>query len=137
LMTTMASIHERAPVSAGGRTIAYLPMAHIAERLFGHYAAFVFGYSVTPLNDPRRLGEALRAVRPTRFFGVPRIWEKLLAGIHHVIGAFEPERAAAVRGALENSVARVRAEQTGAEVPPELAASREADEALLAPLPEM
>jgi long-subunit acyl-CoA synthetase (AMP-forming) len=137
LMTTMASIHERAPVSPGGRTIAYLPMAHIAERLFGHYAAFVFGYSVTPLNDPRRLGEALRAVRPTRFFGVPRIWEKLLAGIHRVIDGFEPERAAAVRAALENSVARVRAEQTGAEVPPELAASREADEALLAPLPEM
>jgi long-chain acyl-CoA synthetase len=43
LMTTMASIHERVPVSPGGRTIAYLPMAHIAERLCGHYAAFVFG----------------------------------------------------------------------------------------------
>jgi long-subunit acyl-CoA synthetase (AMP-forming) len=137
LMTTMASIHERVPVTPGGRTIAYLPMAHIAERLFGHYAAFVFGYSVTPLNDPRRLGEALRAVRPTRFFGVPRIWEKLLAGIHRATDGFEPDRAEAVRAALDNSIARVRAEQAETEVRPELAASREADEALLAPLAEM
>jgi long-chain acyl-CoA synthetase len=137
LMTTMASIHERVPVSPDGRTIAYLPMAHIAERLFGHYAAFVFGYAVTPLNDPRRLGEALRAVRPTRFFGVPRIWEKLLAGIHRAIDGFEPERAAAIRAALDNNVARVRAEQAGAEIPAKLAASRGADEALLAPLAEM
>jgi long-subunit acyl-CoA synthetase (AMP-forming) len=137
LMTTMASIHERVPVSPAGRTIAYLPMAHIAERLFGHYAAFVFGYTITPLNDPRRLGEALRAVRPTRFFGVPRIWEKLLAGIERVIDGFEPERAEAARAALERSVARVRAEQAGAELPDELRASRDADEALLAPLADV
>jgi long-chain acyl-CoA synthetase len=137
LMTTMGSIHERVPVSPGGRTIAYLPMAHIAERLFGHYAAFVFGYAVTPLTDPRRLGEALREVRPTRFFGVPRIWEKLLAGIHRAIDGFESDRAEAVRAALDNSIARIRAEQAGTEVPADLAASREADEALLAPLADM
>jgi long-subunit acyl-CoA synthetase (AMP-forming) len=137
LMTTMASIHERVPVSPAGRTIAYLPMAHIAERLFGHYAAFVFGYTITPLNDPRRLGEALRAVRPTRFFGVPRIWEKLLAGIERVIDGFEPERAEAARAALERSVARVRAEQAGAELPDELRALRDADEALLAPFADV
>ena len=29
---------------------------------------------------------ALREVRPTRFFGVPRIWEKLLAGVHRALG---------------------------------------------------
>jgi long-chain acyl-CoA synthetase len=106
LMVTMASIHERVPVSAEGRTLSYLPMAHIAERLFGHYAAFVFGYSVTALGDLTRLGEGLREVRPTRFFGVPRIWEKLLAGVQRA--ADEPTRAA-----WERSLERVRAEQAG------------------------
>ena len=107
LMVTMASIHERVPVSPTGRTISYLPMAHIAERLFGHYAAFVFGYSVTSLRDLTRLGEALREVRPTRFFGVPRIWEKLL-GRACTGRADEPTRAA-----WERSLERVRAEQAG------------------------
>ena len=32
-MTTMTSIRERVPVSPGGRTLSYLPMAHIAEVL--------------------------------------------------------------------------------------------------------
>jgi long-chain acyl-CoA synthetase len=138
LMVTMASIHERVPVSPAGRTISYLPMAHIAERLFGHYAAFVFGYSVTSLSDPTRLGEALRAVRPTRFFGVPRIWEKLLAGIHRAIDeTFEPERAAATRAALANSIARVQAEQAGEDLPEDLRETREADEEVLAALPRM
>jgi len=135
LMVTMASIHERVPVSPAGRTISYLPMAHIAERLFGHYAAFVFGYSVTSLRELPRLGEALREVRPTRFFGVPRIWEKLLAGIHRALDeVFEPSVAAATRAAWERSLERVRAEQAGAASLPELSAE---DERLLAALPQL
>jgi long-subunit acyl-CoA synthetase (AMP-forming) len=86
LMTTMKSIHGHVPVSPDGRVISYLPMAHIAERMFGHYAGFVFGYDITSLRDTNRLGDALRAVRPTRFFGVPRIWEKLLAGVQRRLG---------------------------------------------------
>jgi long-subunit acyl-CoA synthetase (AMP-forming) len=127
LMVTMASIHERVPVSPDGRTISYLPMAHIAERLFGHYAAFVFGYSVTAVGDLTRLGEGLREVRPTRFFGVPRIWEKLLAGVQRA--ADEPTRAA-----WERSLVRVRAEQAGEDPGPELDA---ADAERLAALPRM
>ena len=126
LMLTMAAIHERVPVSPDGRTISYLPMAHIAERLFSHYAAFVFGYTVTSLADLTRLGEALREVRPTRFFGVPRIWEKLLAGVQLAVD--EPTRAA-----WERSSERVRAVQAG-ESPPELTA---ADADRLAPLAAM
>ena len=87
LMTTMASIQERVPVTPDGRTLSYLPMAHIAERLFSHYAAFVFGYTVTALADMTALVDALREVRPTRFFGVPRTWEKLLAAIEAHPGA--------------------------------------------------
>jgi acyl-CoA synthetase (AMP-forming)/AMP-acid ligase II len=83
LMKTMSAIHERFPVGDDGATVSYLPMAHIAERLFSHYAAFVFGYSVVSLGEMPRLADALCEVRPTRFFGVPRTWEKLLAAIEH------------------------------------------------------
>jgi acyl-CoA synthetase (AMP-forming)/AMP-acid ligase II len=133
LMTTMHSIHGHVPVSPEGRVISYLPMAHIAERMFGHYAGFVFGYDITSLRDASRLGEALRAVRPTRFFGVPRIWEKLLAGVYRALSeTIDPERANAMRAALERGIARVRADQPGELLSPELEAAARPDAELLA-----
>jgi long-chain acyl-CoA synthetase len=134
LMQTMASIHGHVPVSPGGRVISYLPMAHIAERMFGHYAGFVFGCHITSLPEPTQLGAALRTVRPTRFFGVPRIWEKLLAGVHRALGeAIEPEQATVIRAAWERAIERVEAEQAHAVPEPQLPA----DAAALAPLPGM
>jgi long-subunit acyl-CoA synthetase (AMP-forming) len=114
VMFTLRTFEERLPVSLEGRNISYLPMAHIAERLLGHYAAFGYGYTITALPDPKDLQAALLDVRPTRFFGVPRIYEKVEATMLRVIDASEPERAHRLRGALEAGVERVRAEQAGA-----------------------
>jgi long-chain acyl-CoA synthetase len=135
LMATMRAIAERFPVSPEGATVSYLPMAHIAERLFSHYASFVFGYTVTALGDMPRLLDALLEVRPTRFFGVPRTWEKLLAAVDVALEPrFGAERAAAIRAALPRAVARVQADQHARGVPRELEATREQDDALLAAL---
>jgi long-subunit acyl-CoA synthetase (AMP-forming) len=130
VMFTLRTFHARLPVSPEGRNISYLPMAHIAERLLGHYAGFGYGYTITSLPDPKQLQQALQEVRPTRFFGVPRIYEKVEATMLGVIDGAEPERAAAMRSALAAGVQRVRAQQAGepqAEARPE-------DQALLAPL---
>jgi long-subunit acyl-CoA synthetase (AMP-forming) len=132
LMATMTSIHGHTPVSEGGRVVSYLPMAHIAERMFGHYAGFVFGCEITTLGDPTRLGAALTEVRPTRFFGVPRIWEKLLAGVHRALGEkFPAEQAAAFRAAWGRATLRVEAEQADAPLSDDLAASKAADDETL------
>ena len=132
LMTTMASIHERVPVTPDGRTLSYLPMAHIAERLFSHYAAFVFGYEVTALGDMTALVDALREVRPTRFFGVPRTWEKLLAAVAAHVDARDD--AGPVREALHRSIERVQAGQGGRPIAGLLESTRAADGLLLADL---
>jgi long-chain acyl-CoA synthetase len=116
MLDCLDSIRQRFPTSEADRALSYLPMAHIAERIFGHYAAFVYGYEVTSLPDLSQLAAALRVVRPTRFFGVPRIYEKLLAGVHHYIG--ESPHGDALRDALAARLARVRAEQAGAPIPP-------------------
>ena len=132
LMTTMASIQERVPVSPDGRTLSYLPMAHIAERLFSHYAAFVFGYTVTALSDMTALLDALREVRPTRFFGVPRTWEKLLAvALAQMDGA---DDAPAQREALQRSIERVRVRQAGGAITGGLHDTAAADERRLSDL---
>jgi long-chain acyl-CoA synthetase len=138
LMATMRAIDERFPVSPEGATVSYLPMAHIAERLFSHYAAFVFGYTVTALGEMPRLLDALLGVRPTRFFGVPRTWEKLLAAVDAQLEPrFGAERAAAIRAALARAVARVQADQNARLAPRELDSTCEQDDDLLAALPDL
>jgi len=64
---------------AGWRQISYLPMAHIGERMMGHYLAIRGGTEVTCCTEPAAVGGMLTEVRPHMFLGMPRIWEKLHA----------------------------------------------------------
>lgn len=84
----------------GKRFISYLPMAHIAERMTTLYDHIVFGSEVTTCPDPTQVGAYLREVRPDVFFGPPRIWEKLHAGISATLAA-DAEKNAAFRAALD------------------------------------
>ncbi|HEX8790076.1 MAG TPA: long-chain fatty acid--CoA ligase [Polyangiaceae bacterium] len=110
-------------LEAGGHTISYLPLAHAAERTGSHWLGLVHGWTTTFCPDPTKLLEILREVRPTRFVGVPRVWEKLHAGIQAGIAADPDEsRRTLVRAAIAAGVERVRLEQAGKPVPADLAA---------------
>ena len=65
----------------GSRVISWLPAAHIAERTAHHYLPIVFAMTVTTCPNPREIVAYLPAVKPTWFFAVPRIFEKLKAGL--------------------------------------------------------
>ncbi len=67
---------------AGKQLVSYLPMAHIAERMTSHYQMAFLGYEVTCCPDPAQAAAYLREVRPNLVFGVPRVWEKMHAGVH-------------------------------------------------------
>jgi long-subunit acyl-CoA synthetase (AMP-forming) len=74
-----------------GRVVSYFPMAHIAERVVSHYNAIAYGHTTTCCPDARRVFEYLPEVRPTFFFAVPRIWEKLKAALEpHVAAGVDP-----------------------------------------------
>ncbi|MGH9148909.1 MAG: AMP-dependent synthetase/ligase, partial [Acidimicrobiales bacterium] len=77
----------------GLRTLSYLPMAHIAERIVSHYLAVRWAAEVITCPEPSLLKEYLPAVRPQVFFGVPRIWERMVAGVSAILAA-DPERKA-------------------------------------------
>ncbi len=71
----------------GFRAISYLPMAHIAERMSTHYLAVMGGYEVTTCPDPGQIAAYAREVHPQIMFGVPRVWEKIYAGVQAALGA--------------------------------------------------
>jgi long-chain acyl-CoA synthetase len=58
--------------------LSFLPMNHVVEGILATYAPYWLPapVRVTFLDDFRQVGEALRRVRPTIFFSVPRLYEK-------------------------------------------------------------
>jgi long-chain acyl-CoA synthetase len=61
--------------------LSYLPLSHVAERLFSVVDAVGTGYVVNFGEGGESFAQDLRDVQPTVFLGVPRVWEKMLAGI--------------------------------------------------------
>jgi long-chain acyl-CoA synthetase len=119
----------------GDRIISYLPLAHAADRVLSHYASIVSGHTIYFCPDVTQILQTMVEVRPTFFGAVPRIWEKLHAGINAGI-AKEPDdkKRAMLLGALEVSRAVVACEQRGEAVPDDLRAKRAAVEPVFAAL---
>ncbi|MBK5117352.1 MAG: AMP-binding protein, partial [Thermoleophilia bacterium] len=123
LMSLVSSVEDMIPFpdNEENRVISWLPAAHIAERGAHFYLPVVMGVSVTICGDPRKIMETLPQVRPTWFFAVPRIWEKLKAGLETMISNLpDGQREPALQG-IEAALAKVRAEQAGEEVPEAIA----------------
>ncbi len=122
----------------GGRVISWLPAAHVAERVAHHYLPIVFGVQVTSCPDPRQVLSYLPEVQPTWFFAVPRIWEKLKAGLETMLAGQPDEQREKGEAAIAAAVKKVQLEQAGEEVPEELAAAvAQADEGMFAGLRKM
>jgi long-chain acyl-CoA synthetase len=113
----------------GGRVISWLPAAHIAERAAHHYLPIVYGLQITCCPNPREVLSYLPAVQPSWFFAVPRIWEKLKAGLETMLANQPEEQRAPVQAALAASLQKVRLEQAGEPVPDELAQQVDAADA--------
>ena len=119
-----------------GITVSYLPLAHIAERLLGLYVPQIQSGHVHLIADPAQLVGALAEVRPTRFFGVPRVWEKIMTGISAKLAAeTDEQRKAGIAAAMAAGRAYVHGLQAGESNTPEVeAAYAQFDPLVLAPL---
>jgi long-chain acyl-CoA synthetase len=117
LMVAVENIENVVQFPPESRVISWLPHAHIAERAAHHYLPIVFGMTVTTCANPREIVGYLPVVKPTWFFAVPRIWEKLRGAM--LGGVFTP--GSEDREHLEAAIEKVRLEQAGEEVPAEVA----------------
>jgi long-subunit acyl-CoA synthetase (AMP-forming) len=121
-----------------GRVISWLPAAHVAERNAHHYLPMVYGLQITCCDNPREILGYLPEVRPSWFFAVPRIWEKLKAGLETMVAGQPEEQRAKTQAAMRDALEKVRLEQAGQEVPADLAARvDEADREIFAGLRAM
>jgi long-chain acyl-CoA synthetase len=119
--------------------VSYLPYAHIAERVLGIYLPQLEGGHLHLVGDPAQLVGALAEVRPTAFFGVPRVWEKIQTGISGLLAMEADEhKVQAVADAMAVGLEYVESLQVGRRTPPELADRfAAADAAVLTPIKAM
>jgi long-chain acyl-CoA synthetase len=89
--------------AAGIKMVSYLPMAHIAERMTSHYGMALFGYDITTCPDPTLIANYAREVHPNLMFGVPRVWEKIYAGVQAALAA-DPEKKQKFDEAVEAAI---------------------------------
>lgn len=61
----------------GDRSLSYLPIAHIAEQQASVHNHAAAGGTLWFARSMETLADDLKACRPTIFFGVPRVWEKM------------------------------------------------------------
>jgi long-chain acyl-CoA synthetase len=138
VLATVGAIEHLIEFPRDGRVISWLPSAHVAERVAHHYIPIVYGLQVTCCPNAREILGHLPEVRPSWFFAVPRIWEKLKAGLETMGASQPPEQRERTEAALRDAIEKVRLEQRGAPVPEELGARvAEADREIFAGLRSM
>jgi len=72
--------------SYGERYFSFLPLSHIAERMVVEMNSIYFGGMVSFVDSLDTFSRNLQDTQPTIFFGVPRIWVKLMQGVQKKLG---------------------------------------------------
>jgi long-chain acyl-CoA synthetase len=81
LSWTASQAADLAEARQSDRLLSYLPLSHVAEQMFTIHIAAVTGTPVYYAESIDKLLHNLGEVKPTLFFGVPRVWEKFHAGV--------------------------------------------------------
>ncbi|MBX7099430.1 MAG: AMP-dependent synthetase/ligase [Myxococcaceae bacterium] len=85
-LSQVVSLSEREVI------LSYLPLSHIAEQICSIHGPISCGVQVYFAESFEKLPENLKEVRPTVFFGVPRVWEKFKAKAEAGIASQPPAR---------------------------------------------
>lgn len=79
-------------VGEDDRVLSYLPLCHVAERMFVEMASIYGGQTVYFAESLDTFLDDLKRARPTVMFGVPRIWTKFQMGVYGKMPAHRLDR---------------------------------------------
>lgn len=81
LVFQVASAPQYLNLKLQDRTLSFLPLCHIAERMIGGYIPIMRRSVTNFVENPETVFENLREVQPQVFFAVPRVWEKVYSQV--------------------------------------------------------
>ncbi|MCX4528988.1 MULTISPECIES: long-chain fatty acid--CoA ligase [unclassified Streptomyces] len=135
IMLQSVRLDRRVDLPEHAEHICYLPFAHIAERILGIYLPLLRAAHVRLVADPTAVAGAVRELHPVQFFGVPRVWEKLAAGVRAVLARLPEAQRQAIEAANDLARAWAAHRERGEAVPAALESSyARAKEQVLDPL---
>jgi long-subunit acyl-CoA synthetase (AMP-forming) len=111
LVWTAARIAEAFAVTPDDCGISYLPLSHIAEQVVSLHSPMDRGSCTWFAESLEGLRDNLREVRPTIFFAVPRVWEKIQAAMVAAGASAPPLRRKLVAWARRQGLAAGYADQ--------------------------
>lgn len=76
IIWTLRSLAQAIPVLDTDELVSFLPLSHIAERLFSVYLPLQFKYTINFIENTDTVNDNIVEISPTVLFTVPRIWEK-------------------------------------------------------------
>jgi long-chain acyl-CoA synthetase len=81
LVNNEGRLGSSVPVGPDDILLTYLPLCHVAERIFSTWTLAGNGPTLNFAESIETVQQNLREIQPTIFFSVPRIWEKIHAGV--------------------------------------------------------
>jgi len=82
IVTLPERMPDGTPPNEDDLIVTYLPLCHIAERVFSTWHMVACGCVLNFAESIDTITANLREVQPTLFFAVPRIWEKIHSGVY-------------------------------------------------------
>jgi long-chain acyl-CoA synthetase len=105
------------PLGPSDSTVAFLPSAHIAQRVVIELVPIRLGMPVTFFESLMKLPQDIRKVRPTILLAPPRMWERIYSTICTELRKRPAPARKAFYGALALSLSAARYRRAGKKVP--------------------
>ena len=83
-------------MSSNDRQLGFLPLAHIAGRMFYVFSVIQAESEVHLVESLETMNNDIQEVEPTAHFAVPRVWEKTIFGNHNHAEGLDSSRAVGV-----------------------------------------
>ena len=117
VVANMDMAPARWPIGPNDATVAFLPSAHIAQRVVVELLTMRQGTPVTFAESLLKLPQEIRDTRPTMFLAPPRMWERVYTTICTELRKRPAVARKAFYGALGLSLAAARYKHQGKQVP--------------------
>ena len=114
----MATLDACYGIEASDEQLGFLPLAHVAGRMFYTFAVIQGASAVNLVEDPETLAQDIQEVSPSIHFAVPRVWEKQFSAVQIKLKDATPIGRFAYRVAIGLGTRRAAALKAGQPLSP-------------------
>lgn len=87
LLSNLEGVIDAVPCDENDTHLSHLPLSHVLERMSGLYLMIFAGVTIAYAESMKTIPQNLMEVRPTVMISVPRLFEKIYAGIKEKAGS--------------------------------------------------